>query len=30
MEDAVGVYEVYEFKDLKIGVSLTDADFQHQ
>ena len=28
MEDAEGMYETYEMKNLKIGVSLTDADFQ--
>lgn len=28
MEDEIGVYEVFEFKDLKLGVKFTDADFQ--
>lgn len=28
MEDEKGVYEIYEFKDLKLGVNLTDADFE--
>lgn len=28
MEDEVGVYEIFEFKDLKTGVKFTDADFQ--
>lgn len=28
MEDEKGIYEIYEFKDLKLGVSLTDADFE--
>lgn len=28
MEDEKGVYEIYEFKDLKLGVNLTDSDFQ--
>lgn len=27
MEDEKGVYEIYEFKDLKLGVTLDDADF---
>ncbi len=30
MEDEKGIYEIYEFKDLKLGVNLTDADFQFQ
>ncbi|HQD12552.1 MAG TPA: LysM peptidoglycan-binding domain-containing protein [Chitinophagales bacterium] len=28
MEDEKGVYEVYEFKNLKLGVTFTEADFQ--
>ncbi len=28
LEDEKGIYEIFEFKDLKLGVSLTDADFQ--
>lgn len=28
MEDEIGMYETYEFKDLKIGVNLTPDDFQ--
>ena len=28
MEDEKGIYEIYEFKNLKLGVNLTDADFQ--
>ncbi|HMV15308.1 MAG TPA: LysM peptidoglycan-binding domain-containing protein, partial [Chitinophagales bacterium] len=28
MEDEKGIYEIYEFKDLKLGVNLTDANFQ--
>lgn len=28
MEDEKGVYETYEFKNLKTGMSFTDADFQ--
>lgn len=28
MEDEKGMYETYEIKNLKLGVSLTDADFQ--
>jgi outer membrane lipoprotein-sorting protein len=28
MEDEKGIYEIYEFKGLKLGVTLTDADFQ--
>lgn len=27
MEDEKGIYEIYEFKDLKLGVDLKDADF---
>ncbi len=27
IEDEKGVYEIYEYKDLKVGVSFTDADF---
>ena len=30
MEDEKGIYEIYEFKSLKLGVNLTDADFQFQ
>ncbi|HUM50694.1 MAG TPA: LysM peptidoglycan-binding domain-containing protein [Chitinophagales bacterium] len=28
MEDEKGIYEIYEFKELKLGVNLTDADFE--
>ncbi|HOY41654.1 MAG TPA: LysM peptidoglycan-binding domain-containing protein [Chitinophagales bacterium] len=28
MEDEKGVYEIFEFKDLKLGVNFTDADFE--
>ncbi|MFN8281976.1 MAG: LysM peptidoglycan-binding domain-containing protein [Chitinophagales bacterium] len=28
MEDEKGIYEIYEFKELKLGVTLTDADFE--
>jgi len=28
MEDDLGMYETYEMKNLKVGVSLTDEDFQ--
>ncbi|MCB0507040.1 MAG: DUF1571 domain-containing protein [Chitinophagales bacterium] len=28
MEDEKGIYEIYEFKELKLGVNLTDANFQ--
>lgn len=27
MEDEKGIYEIYEFKDLKLGVALGDSDF---
>ncbi len=30
MEDDKGIYEIYEFKSLKTGVTLTDADFEFQ
>jgi len=30
MEDEKGIYEIYEFKNLKLGVTFTDADFQFQ
>ncbi len=30
MEDEKGIYEIYEFKDLKLGVALGDVDFQFQ
>lgn len=30
MEDEKGIYEIYEFKDLKLGVALGDSDFQFQ
>lgn len=28
MEDELGVYEIYEFRDLKLNVKFTDADFE--
>ncbi len=28
MEDEKGVYEIYEFKGLQLGINLTDADFE--
>jgi hypothetical protein len=28
MEDDLGVYEIYEFRDLKLNVKFTDADFE--
>jgi outer membrane lipoprotein-sorting protein len=30
MEDEKGIYEIYEFKDLKLGVALADVDFTFQ
>jgi hypothetical protein len=30
MEDEKGIYEIYEFKDLKLGVALGDNDFSFQ